>query len=291
MNERFKNILIASLILIIIGLLLIFIPSPNSSFKGELSSIGLSLITAGIIAISLDKISLSAISGELNRVLERGIDEIKIRKYGVTNIEDQTAYSDIHKAIEDASEFTLLQTWSPDMKTILTHCEVMLAKGGALKVFLLHPKSCAALQRSSDLEEDLDYVPNKILSDTKQLRAMYQKLLSKNIIDARQINSKIQLYYYSSQPAFALYKTNKKAWVAFYWQKIQSDSAMNIILDCCSTNAANTHFENHIKSLEENSVNVDLSINGDTPLPNNDALIKASQNEQLTSQLIRTLTS
>ncbi len=271
MNDRFKNILIASFALIILGLLLIFVVAPETTYESQISSIGLSLITAGIVAISLDKISLTAISEELNGVMSKGLEEISVRNYGVSNIEDYTSYTDIHEAIATSSEFTLVQTWSPDMKTILRHAEKMILNGGTMKVFLLHPSCASAFQRSMDLEEDINYVSEKIRSDTNQVRSLYRRLAKNYDISEEILSSSIRLFYYSSLPAFALYRTDKMLWVAFYWQKLQSDSAMTLKIDCSISSNALDHYEDQITGIEENAVSVNLRESLEIQLPDNDA--------------------
>lgn len=178
MNQSFTNTTIISLVMIIAGLLIVFVWTPHTNFKAEM---GLSLITAGIVSLTIDNISIKEISIRLNKVVEDGLHELVMKRYGIVEITANTPYAKIYSAMTSSKEFTLVQTWSPDMKNILDHCESILGRGGTVTIFLLHPESPAAKQRSLDLQEQIEHVPEKIRSDAKQIRSMYHRLDAKQI--------------------------------------------------------------------------------------------------------------
>ncbi|BFP43213.1 hypothetical protein FGF1_40580 [Flavobacteriaceae bacterium GF1] len=259
MRNRFQSIIITALIMVIVGLLLMFLVDTKWEHYNKVSSIGLSLITTALIAITLDRISIAIFSRNLNKVVENGIGELKVRNYGITEVLDNTPYTNLYTDIRNSNEFILVQTWCPYMKPILKPVEDLLYKGGKIKIFLLHPNSVVAAQRSLDLEEEYGHVPSKILADTANIRTLYKKLLSDNRFTEQELETKLNLYYSVSLPAFALYKTDKKALIAFYWHGTQSDNAMTAIVDFNNKNKAASHINDHLKVLEKNASKVNLN--------------------------------
>jgi hypothetical protein len=195
---------------------------------------------------------------ELKSMVEESLQASAMKRFGVDEIIAGTPYSKIYEEIELSKEFTLLQTWSPDMKNLLDSCESVLTSGGMVTIFLLHPASFSAKQRSIDLKEKLDNVPGKIRSDTAQVRSMYKRLIASRNVKAPDLKKRLRLFYYSTLPAFALYKTDRKAWVSFYWHGKQSDWGMNLVIDFHSDNQAKKYYEKHLASLRSVAQEVTL---------------------------------
>ncbi|MGE0408763.1 MAG: hypothetical protein AB7P23_05815 [Amphiplicatus sp.] len=258
-SERQKSVLIVSLLLILVGVLLLFGVSPATPvFTNEVGSIGLSLITAGVIALTLDRVSVSAISGKLTGIIDRGLQELKVRNFGVSEITPSTPYDEIYESMKKSAYFDLAQTWSPDMRNILDSAAELVRNGGRLRVFLLHPESEAAKQRSSDLWEEPDYVPNKIRSDISQMRSFRRRMQAEQGLSERDAAARIKLYLHRSLPTCAIYRTEQKAWLAFYWLGAQSDARMNIVVDGTVDNPAAAQCAAHFEMLERAAVNVRL---------------------------------
>jgi hypothetical protein len=276
MGTRFYKIAILSLCLFIIGLLLIFLsPKYFPNFSTGLSSIGLSFLTAGMITLTIDRISLSIISSELNSTVEKGLNELGIWKYGIRSILDSMPYKEIYKSIDESNEFILIQTWSPDMNDILKHTEDMLRRGGKVTIFLLHPESCAAKQRSLDLNKHPKHVSEKIHNDSYQIQSLYLYLIKNRICSETDIKKQFKLFYYVSLPAFAFYKTEKKAWVSTYWHGGYADSGMTLEIDLTSDNKAKEQYLKHVHNLESHSHQVHIEYNkAELDIPDIDSYCK-----------------
>lgn len=252
MKPTFNKITIVSLLFLVAGLTLIYACARYGTCGSELSGIGLSLITAGIVAVTIDKVSLAELSAEVTSIVQDGLCALRMKNFGITNIVTNTPYQEIYAAMDLSKDFILVQTWSPDMKNILKHCESLLARGGRVTIFLLNPDSPAATQRSLDLQEKPDHVPAKIRSDADQIFSMYRRLIKHGLKESS-LKARLRFFYYKTLPSFAIYKTDKNAWVAFYWYGIQSDSGMNIVIDFHSDNPAKARYEDHLSFLEQTS--------------------------------------
>lgn len=206
---------------------------------------------------------------DLKSMVEESLQASVMKRYGVAEIISGTPYNEIYKEIELSKEFTLIQTWSPDMKNLLDSCESVLTNGGKVTIFLLHPESFAAKQRSIDLKVKWDNVPKKIRIDTEQVRSMYKRLIESSNFKTPDLKKRLRLFYYSGLPAFALYKTEKKGWVSFYWHGKQSDSGMNLVIDFYSENQAKKYYESHLASLQSVAQEVILDSEEDPVIQTN----------------------
>ena len=258
---RFKTILIVSLILVLTGVVLLFAISRIVIFQDlsdEIGSIGLSLITAGVLALTLDLVSVSAMSSRLNEIISNGLQELKMRDRGLADVTDSTPYEDMRQAIRKSKSFDLVQTFSPDMDNILDACRVMIRNGGSARIYLLDPECMPAKQRGADLGKSDDYASQKIYSNIEEVKSFAMSLEQIDSLNKDQIRKRIKLFTYSSLPTCAIYKSDMKIWVAFYWLRAWSDARMNLVVDPCAENLALAHIQEQIENVERISEEIDL---------------------------------
>jgi len=77
----------------------------------------------------------------------------EIQALGVSlfiGVTPRTSFSELQSSIENSKNLTIVQTWTPDLKGILDAAEPMVLGGGKVSIFLLHPESAFASQRSLD---------------------------------------------------------------------------------------------------------------------------------------------
>ena len=259
-QDRFQRILIASLIFILLGVILLFAISPNFiDYRNEIGSVGISLITAGFLAITLDTISLRSMSSQLNDVLSEGITEMRLREFGIEDVVLGTPFDDIFSSIDVTKNLTIIQTWSPSLKGMLERAQKNLSRGGSITIYLLHPDSIYAKQRSLDLDEEPDFVKTYIKNDISIIRSLYRRVVSDGELESSKAKTRIVLKLYSSLPTCAIYKTDNRAWLALFWLQVQSALRMNFVIEGSSYNDAMHQCDSHIRNVDEVSVAVDLS--------------------------------
>lgn len=247
--------------MLIVGMLLTFVVAPRVvAFEDSLAALGVSLITAAVIAFVLDRVSLTALVAEVSDRLDFAFEDLRLRRSGMRAIETGPFYHGVYEELRHSRTFNLVQTWSPDLTNLLNAAEDVVRRGGRVRVYLLHPESEFAKQRGIDLGPGRDHVPDKIRSDARDVRWRYRELR------AAQATGTIELYYYNALPAFSLYQVDGTAWVGQYWYGAQSDCRTTLVIDVPSK--IWTDYEEHLCRLHKRAVNVPLDTEEEPELPN-----------------------
>lgn len=256
-----SGLVIAALILIILGMLLVFVQfSDDSNLHTKLQNLGTALITAGIISLVLDSIAVKSMSSKLSGVLHNNLRELRIRDFGMSDVVDRLPFNQLYSELEVCKSFDVVQTWVPNLSPFLQHAEQMFIKGGRIRVFLLHPASASAGQRSHDLNKvDQPFISNKIKTDIRDVKSFYKTMERQNIFSKSDMKERLQLKLYATLPTCSIHKIDQKAWVGFYWLGIQSDEGMTLVIsDNEKNNKALNTIKNQIEELDKKSIQVDL---------------------------------
>lgn len=252
--ERRQKILIASLILVIIGLGCLYVATKiiredaDSPWGALLQPVGAALLTAGAVSVIWDRVTISSLAAELEDTLAVPLDGFCISKHGLRSLATGSFYKQVFDAMSTSSQLTIVQTWCPNIAPFLKHAEPLVARGGRVKIYLLDPKSPLAEQRSIDLGTGPTAVSQHICADTTRIAAAHKKL--------REASGAIELYYYCALPAFALYQLDSAAWVGIYWHGNQSDEGTTLVIDRPSPFALEC--DQHLKHLDSNATRVAL---------------------------------
>lgn len=251
------RIWIVVLLLWLVGTASIFaLPSYFNGSKEALIAFGSSCITAGFLTALLEHISLREIVLRVHQMLEEGMGELSLRNYGLLEVLETRPYKDIAKQFKRGGSLVVVQTWCPQTKFLLETAEKVVTGGGCLSFFFLDPDCAAAKQRGVDLGADEDFVPNKVIEDTKLLRKLYAKLEAESGLNRVDLSSRITLHYYEGLPSFAIYKAEQKTWVAPYCHDHQADNSANWVLR--PNSQAMDLVNQQIDSVRRRSTEVDL---------------------------------
>jgi hypothetical protein len=239
---------------------MIFVLAPAlQSWGDQFKALGASLVTAGLVALVLDRIALSALIGEVTDKLESAFGGFQVSAHGMRSIVVGPFYSDIYRRLRGSEQLTVLQTWSPDLTNLLREAEAVVHRGGQVRIYLLHPQSPFARQRGVDLGPGPDHVPSKIRSDARDVRAKHRRLTSSGA------KGSLELYYYNALPAFALYRVDDTAWVGSYWYQAQSDAGSTFVIDIPSP--LWVEYDRHLREVHRNSIRVRLDKDDEPELP------------------------
>ena len=250
-TERKQKILIATICVVLAGGVCSFILAPQAGTHSQtVISLGVSLITAGILAFVLDRTSFSALVGEVVDKLDFAHQDLDVRRKGLLEIATGPFYSAVYSSLACSRSFTLVQTWSPDLTNLLDEASNVVERGGTVRIYLLHPESEFARQRGIDLGPGPKHVPAKIRSDTRDCRAR------NNELKKRGAQGVFELYYYDALPGFALYGTDDRLWIGTYWYRAQSDRRTTYVIERPSQIAVD--YENHLDRLHQLAQIVDL---------------------------------
>ena len=261
-----QRVLITALVLMLIGLAIIasatWFTDGDGRWKDRVESIGLALFTAGFLTILVDRITLATLVDEVVgqvektsgaherrqlQMLEASLSGHEVRQHGIRSFEPGVLQPSVRKALEESQTATIVQTWIPDAAAFLGPIKELVKRGGTAKIYLLDPDSCFSRQRSIDLGQAEDTIPAKTRIDRREIRTIYEGLNEEG-------KTRLNLYYYESLPAFAIYQTDHLAWIGLYWHGLQSDQGTTLVVDVPS--AYWKLFEDHLKNLKVRQIDL-----------------------------------
>ncbi len=256
-----QRVTIVSLLLIIVGILLIgdlaMFGIPNRLPAGT-SSLGASLVTAGLLTMTLDRLAVRAMSERIEDQLYDRLHDISLVEAGLVKAIDETPFDELCKHARQSREIVIVQTWAPSLPKITKAVEQSLMAGAKLRIFLLHPDSPMAEIRSLDLQERSDHVSQRVKDNINIIRSLYARLNVNAGLSADELAKRIEVKLYSSMPACAIYKMDSVMYVASYWVRGMSAHRLNYVLQSASPGLSTQTYLRHIEELESASVSVKL---------------------------------
>jgi hypothetical protein len=112
-------------------------------------------------------------------------------------------------AARAAKHIRILNTFIPNISDIADDIVAALNHGADVQVLILHPKCQEVAYRAETLQKDLDWVENQIVENLDEL---YRNVLLKTSNPQR-----LHVRIFKSWPPFAMYATNKKMMIGYYW--------------------------------------------------------------------------
>lgn len=158
------------LLVLFVGVVFLAIPSSPKVVK----DIGLALITTGAISlvyeIMLRESFLSEMKEQLAESLASEFEVLnRIDDAGIVDVYQTFPTTEVANAFSKASEVRIMQTWIPDLITLLRPLKQASINGCVVKVLLLDPSSYLAEARG----RELGYSDPKTASDSCCKRALF----------------------------------------------------------------------------------------------------------------------
>lgn len=254
-----QRVTIISLLIINLGLILVFGTSQlglSIDFTESSSSLGASLVTAGILTITLDRLAVRAMSDRIEDQLAERLADVSLVEAGLARAIDETPFDELCRYAKDSDELVIVQTWAPSLQKIIKSVEGSLTSSSKLTVYLLHPDSPIAEIRSLDLQERSDHVAERVRDNITILRSLYRRLKLNTDLTDDQIAERLEVRLYTSMPACAIYKLDSVMYIASYWIRGMSAHRLNYVLQGTGAGLATKAYLDHIKELQAASLPV-----------------------------------
>lgn len=240
-------------IIIAVGLVLYFaIMSPD--YEAVFSTLGITMVSTGFVAIIYDTILYRSMSEELRGELRQTISELhSVTESGIRDvIEGTEIFSELYKSQgELTGPIDILQTWTPNLVHILTRCGESILAGEEVRILLVEPFSISSTRRTDDLLRQQN-VCERVQRAPAEIRRAKEVLLR-----GKEGNFNVRLRHYQSSPAFAYYRHGNLAWIGLYWFGHQADDGPTIAIDTNTPSALTQFLTDHFEDVWGKSKSID----------------------------------
>ena len=242
-------VVVLGMAFMIVGLfLLLGVTNISENFVQHGPALATSIFMAGLITITLDRISMRRISKGIHRQLSNGLNELQFHEFGFLDVTKTAVYDDIYDACRSSKVIQIVNTWSPNLDSILKAAEErILSKKCSVEIYLLDPDSEMAKQRSVSIKQPEDYVPGLIRNNKTEVTTFVQRLAEK--VGPGVMEKQVRLYFYDTLPSCAIYRIDGRAWLSFYWQGIPSERTPNIVVDYTTGGPMQTRCEKQMVAI------------------------------------------
>jgi hypothetical protein len=220
------------------GLLLIF---ETSQFLKEL---GIALVPVGLVGLAYELFIrqefLNEVKLELSNSLSTYFEQFdRLRRAGVSDVYDSFPTTTIAERFESADSIRILQTWIPDIITLINPIMKSLQRGGRARILLLHPDSALSIYRAKSLQ----YVDGEMAS--MNIRSNLAEIA--RAARAIKVEDQLEVRLYDALPIACVHGYGDEAVIGFFWQGIPAISAPQLLIsrsDSKMMTIVTGHFEN-----------------------------------------------
>jgi hypothetical protein len=235
-----SQVRVVILFVVTVGVIFLAIPTPPKVIR----DLGLALVTTGLISliyeVMLRESFLNEMKEQLAESLASEFEVIKrIDKAGIIDIHETFPTSEVARAFSTASEVKIMQTWIPDLITLLRPLKQASMQGCTIKILLLDPSSPLAEARG----KELGYSDPKTASDS--IKNNLAEIV--RFCRAEGIAGNIEVRLHSTIPSMSVHSYNDISYIGFYLNRIPAIQSPQFVVKGHSSYLsviANRHFSN-----------------------------------------------
>lgn len=200
------------LVVLFVGLTFLAVPS----FPRWIRDLGIALMTTGVLSLFYDIMLRNSFLDEMREQLAKSLASEfsvlnRISEAGIINVFQTFPTSEVANAFRTASEIRIMQTWIPDLVTLLEPLKYASKKGCRVKILLLDPDCDLADARGRDLGyPDTRVVTNKIKDNLHEISRFCQ---------VEKINGNFEVRLHDTTPSVCIHSYDDTSIVGLYLNK------------------------------------------------------------------------
>lgn len=245
-----SQVRVVILLVVIAGLILLTIPTPPK----VISDLGLALLSTGLISlvyeVMLRKSFLNEMKEQISESLASEFEVIKrIKNAGIEDIQENFSASEIAQSFSTASEVKIMQTWIPDLITLLQPLKKASIKGCSVKILLLDPTSPFAEARGKDLGYS---------NPTEPATSIRNDLAEIDRFCRNEGITNIEVRLHNTIPSMSIHSYDDISYIGFYLNRTPAVSSPQFIInnrdESYLSKIANHHFFTVWESSKEHKI-------------------------------------
>ena len=237
---RWSKAGIVFLLISIVGCGLIFFAG-SYHFSRDL---GIALVPVGLIALAYELFLRQEFLGEMKLELSESLashfDQFdRLRRAGVHDVVDTFPTTEVAKQMGGAENIRIVQTWIPDIITLLKPIVSALKRGAKARIVLLDPDSELASYRAKSLR----YMDGTMASNN--IRANLAEI--SRAAHVANVADRLEVRLFDALPIACIHAYDNEAVVGFFWQGIPAISGPQLVISRADSPLMATldeHFEN-----------------------------------------------
>jgi hypothetical protein len=167
-----------------------------------------SFIVSAILDVVLKQDFMGVIRLQMLEAIKEAFSELSnIKRHGLKDLNVGLPYERYVEVLANAREARILQTFIPDMPSILSELRAMLQHGGKVEILILDPRSPAAQIRADSLKRTLSYVTDGIYRCFEDLDSLIEDPKSTGTIEVK---------LYTELPSISLYQADEALFIGHY---------------------------------------------------------------------------
>lgn len=200
------------LLVLFVGLIFLSVPSLPRWIK----DLGIALMTTGVLSLFYDIMLRNSFLDEMRAQLAKSLASEfsvlnRIDEAGIIDIYQTFPTSEVADAFKTASEIRIMQTWIPDLVTLLKPLKYACSQGCSVMILLLDPNCDLAQVRGRDLGySDTRIVSDKIKDNLNEIARFCQ-------VEGTTLNFEVRLH--DTMPSVCIHAYDDISIVGFYLNK------------------------------------------------------------------------
>jgi hypothetical protein len=200
------------LLVLFVGLVFIAVPSSPPGIR----ELGIALMTTGVLSLFYDIMLRNSFLDEMREQLAKSLASEfsilnRIDEAGLIDIYQTFPTSEVANAFRTASEIRIMQTWIPDLVTMLKPLKYASTQGCNVMILLLDPNSDLAHVRA----KDLGYSDTRIVSD--KIRDNLHEIA--RFCQTEEITLNFEVRLHDTTPSVCIHSYDDISVVGFYLNK------------------------------------------------------------------------
>ena len=198
------------------------------------------LLELGLISIAYELFLRRGFVEEMQGRIEKAIaasDQYRrLESFGIVDADEDLSTSSVAHEVTQAEKVRILQTWIPDLTSLLSAIKSCLGQGGEVRILLMKPTSVYAAGRAKQLGYADDGVTARNIEGNLVQLAQIKHLMPEAKLDVR---------LYDEQAPMTIYGWNDTLKVGLLWSDRLANEGPQMLLGGNDgfTGAASRHFE------------------------------------------------